>query len=135
MCMLLFSFTYLSITAAKAREKSQKITGKQNQGTRSVLLSASTSRASSPIPPSSPIQPSASTPARRFGPSMLSKSTVDQQSFDISALNLDSREVVVEEVEVIPKVRLAREKLLEEVQVSMEGVDGKKRLNLVVIGK
>ena len=58
----------------------------------------------------------------------------DQQLLDFTGLNLQVEELHMVEEE-IPKVTLAQEKLLEEVaKVLQTGVDGKKGVNLVVIG-
>ena len=78
----------------------------------------------------SPMMSGASTPVpRRAG-----VEKPDQQLLDFTGLNLQVDELQIVEEEV-PKVTLAREKLLEEVAKTLQtGVDGKKGLNLVVIG-
>jgi len=72
-----------------------------------------------------------STPVRRS----LGTEKSDQQLLDLAGLNLQVEEPQVIEEE-IPKVALAREKLLEEVAKTLQtGVEGgKKGINLVVIG-
>jgi elongation factor 1 alpha-like protein len=72
----------------------------------------------------------ASTPVRR--PAGTEK--MDQQLFDFAGLNLQVEEPQI--VEEVPRVTLAREKLLEEVAKALQtGVDGgKKGVNLVVVG-
>jgi len=73
----------------------------------------------------------ASTPVRR--PPGTEKP--DQQLLDLAGLNLQVEEPQIIEEE-IPKIALAREKLLEEVAKALQtGVEGgKKGVNLVVIG-
>ena len=74
----------------------------------------------------------ASTPVpRRIG-----METPDQQLLDLVGLNLQVEDPQIIEEE-IPKVTLAREKLLEEVAKALQtGVNGgKKGVNLVVIGR
>jgi hypothetical protein len=79
----------------------------------------------------SPLMSGASTPVpRRAG-----MEKFDQQTLDFAGLNLQIEEPQIIEEE-IPKVTLAREKLLEEVATALRtGMDGgKKGINLVVIG-
>lgn len=79
----------------------------------------------------SPLMSGASTPVRR--PPGTEKP--DQQLLDLAGLNLQVEEPQIIEEE-IPKIALAREKLLEEVAKALQtGVEGgKKGVNLVVIG-
>jgi elongation factor 1 alpha-like protein len=72
-----------------------------------------------------------STPVRR----PLGTEKPDQQLLDLAGLNLQIEEPQIMEEE-IPKITLAREKLVEEVAKALQtGVEGgKKGVNLVVIG-
>lgn len=64
-----------------------------------------------------------STPARK---------NTDQQQFDIAGLNLnDGSPEIVEE---IPKMSLAKEKVIEEAKQVLEDEKGKKGISIVVIG-
>ena len=122
--------------AAAEREKAKKKVARQqpNQSSR-VGTPATTPKKKSGATSSgglgSPLMSGASTPVRR----PLGTEKADQQLLDISGLNLQVEEPQVIEEE-IPKVTLAREKLLEEVAKTLQtGTDdGKKGVNLVVIG-
>ncbi|KLO07491.1 hypothetical protein SCHPADRAFT_795262, partial [Schizopora paradoxa] len=58
---------------------------------------------------------------------------VDQQAFDVSALNLEDREDPVI-YEPPPKVSLAHEKVIEEARKAIQE-NTKKSVSLVVVGK
>lgn len=123
-------------TAAAEREKVKKKAAQQSAQTSRVGTPATTPKKKKPSVSSSggigsPLMSGASTPVRRLagagGP--------DQQLLDFAGLNLQVEEPQILEEE-IPKVTLAREKLLEEVAKALQkGVNGgKKGVNLVVIG-
>ena len=122
-------------TAAAEREKAKKKAAQQSaQSSRVGTPSATPKRKKTSGTSSggigSPLMSGTSTPVpRRAG-----METPDQQLLDFTGLNLQVEEMQIVEEE-IPKVTLAREKLLEEVaKVLQTGVDGKKGVSLVVIG-
>lgn len=67
-----------------------------------------------------------STPAR--------KNTTDQQQMDIAGLNLNDKTTDREVVEELPKISLAREKVLEQAKLALEAQGEKKGISIVVIG-
>lgn len=110
----------LSLTAAKEREKALKLAHKS-------------SSANVPLP-------KASKKAMPIGiKSVVSskKQTTDQQEMDITALNLNDDNIREGLMEEIPKVNLAKEKVLEEAQRALDAknLTEKKGISLVVIGK
>ena len=121
-------------TAAAEREKAKKVAQQSAQNSRVGTPTATPKRKKAGGTSSggivSPLMSGASTPVpRRAG-----MEKTDQQLLDFTGLNLQVEELQIVEEE-IPKVTLAREKLLEEVaKVLQTGVDGKKGVNLVVIG-
>lgn len=122
---------------AKEKEKTQKAMNKQLQGVKSGVSSTATSRAgsraTSPIPsPTSPNHASTSNRGKKVG-APLHRTVVDQQSFDVSALNLEDREDPVVD-EPPPKVSLAHEKVIEEARKAIQE-STKKAVSLVVVGK
>ena len=124
-------------SAAKEKEKSQKAMNKQLQGVKSGVSSTTTSRAgsraTSPIPsPTTPSHPSTSNRGKKSGAPLL-RAVADQQSFDVSALNLDDREDPVVD-EPPPKISLAHEKVLEEARKAIRE-NTKKAVSLVVVGE
>lgn len=123
-------------TAAAEREKAKKKLARQQPNQNSTVgTPAATPKKKSGATSSrglgSPLMSGVSTPVRR----PLGTEKVDQQLLDISGLNLQIEEPQVIDEE-IPKVTLAREKLLEEVSKTLQmGTDGgKKGVNLVIIG-
>lgn len=59
---------------------------------------------------------------------------IDQQQFDIASLNLQGDTEDFEEV--VPKVTLAREIVLQQARAALEGDNqGKRSISLVVIGR
>lgn len=123
-------------TAAAEREKAKKKAAQQSAHSSRVGTPTTTPKKKKTGPSSSggigsPLMSGASTPVRR----PIGTGGPDQQLFDFAGLNLQVEEPQIVEEE-IPKVTLAREKLLEEVaNVLRSGVDGgKKGINLVVIG-
>jgi len=122
-------------TATAEREKAKKKAAQQPAQNSRVGTPATTPKRKKPSGTSSggigsPLISGASTPVpRRAG-----MEKTDQQLLDFTGLNLQVEELQIVEEE-IPKVTLAREKLLEEVAKALQtGVDGKKGVNLVVIG-
>jgi elongation factor 1 alpha-like protein len=68
-----------------------------------------------------------STPAR--------KNTTDQQQLDMAGLNLNDKTTDRPEVvEELPKISLAREKVLEQAKLALEAQGEKKGISIVVIG-
>ena len=123
------------VTAAAEREKAKKKAAQQSAqnsrvGTPTTTPKRKKTSGSGSGGIGSPLMSGASTPVpRRVG-----MEKPDQQMLDFTGLNLQVEELQIVEEE-IPKVTLAREKLLEEVAKTLQtGVDGKKGVNLVVIG-
>jgi len=123
-------------TAAAEREKAKKKAAQQSTQSSRVGTPAPTPKkkktnATSSGGIGSPLMSGASTPVRR----PLGIEKPDQQLLDLAGLNLQVEEPQIIEEE-IPKITLAREKLLEEVAKALQtGVEGgKKGVNLVVIG-
>ena len=120
-------------TAAAEREKAKKKATQQSSrvGTPATTPKKKKTNTTSSGGIGSPLMSGASTPVRR----PLGTEKPDQQLLDLAGLNLQIEEPQIIEEE-IPKITLAREKLLEEVtkalQIGVEG--GKKGVNLVVIG-
>jgi len=126
----------LDAIAAAEREKAKKKAAQQSAQNSRVGTPTTTPKKKKKMNTSSggvgsPLMSGASTPV----PRPLGTEKPDQQLLDFAGLNLqvDEPQFIEEEV---PKVSLAREKLLEEVtkalQTGTEG--GKKGVNLVVIG-
>lgn len=122
-------------TAATEREKAKKKAAQQSAqnsrvGTPTTTPKRKKTSGTSSGGIGSPLMSGASTPVpRRAG-----MEKTDQQLLDFTGLNLQVEELQIVEEE-IPRVTLAREKLLEEVaKVLQTGVDGKKGVSLVVIG-
>lgn len=105
------------MTAAKEREKAQKLTTQKAAPPPAVK-----------VPKKTPASNGKAAPAK--------KATVDQQQLDISALNLNN-EKPVEPEEEPPKMTIAREKVLEEAKRALDddSQTGKKGINLVVVGE
>jgi len=129
------SLLALDATAAAEREKAKRQVAQQpTQGSRAGTPTTTPKKKKTSAASSrgigSPLMSGASTPVRR----PLGTEKLDQQLLDFAGLNLQVEEPQI--VEEIPKVTLAREKLLEEVAKALQtGVDdGKKGVNLVVIG-
>ena len=123
-------------TAAAEREKARKkVTQQSGQssrvGTPTTTPKKKKANAISSGGIGSPLMSGASTPV----PRPLGTEKPDQQLLDFAGLNLQVEEPQIMEEE-IPKVTLAREKLLEQVTKTLQnGVEGgKKGVNLVVIG-
>lgn len=123
-------------TAGAEREKAKKKAAQQSAQSSRVGTPPSTPKrkktsATGSGVIGSPLTSGASTPVRRH----LAIGKSDQQLLDLAGLNLQVEEPYGLEEE-IPRVSLAREKLLEEVaKVLQTGVEGGKRgVNLVVIG-
>ena len=123
-------------TAAAEREKAKKKAAQQSAqssrvGTPTTTPKKKKTNAAGSGAIGSPLMSGASTPVRR----PIGTGGQDQQQFDFAGLNLQVEEPQMAEEE-LPKVTLAREKLLEEVAAALlTGVDGgKKGVNLVVIG-
>jgi elongation factor 1 alpha-like protein len=129
----LFSFYYdYKIVAAKEREKAHKMAQKKAL---SSVSTPSTSRAASPMNASIKAAKRVVLPSQKPTASMPAQA--DQRHFDLSGLNLTAEDNTLSLTEEPPKVAIARDKLLEEVKRTLEsqGVDDKKGVSLVVIGK
>lgn len=144
--LLLSFFFYLLICsqAAREREKAQKAKNKLLQGVNSGASSSATSRASSPVPPSpapKATQRSVGVQGKKAGTSALPPSSAiqklytEQQTIDISSLNLDVGDIEQTVDEPPPKMTLARERVLEEALKAIEDTTKKKEISLVVIGE
>ena len=123
-------------TATAEREKAKKKAAQQpTQSPRAGTPSSTPKRKKTSATGTggvvSPLMSGTSTPVRR--PVGMEKP--DQQLLDLAGLNLQVEEPQIVEEE-IPKVTLAREKLLEEVSKALRAgvAGGKKGINLVVIG-
>jgi elongation factor 1 alpha-like protein len=87
-----------------------------------------TSRAPSPLSSPTKSKSGAATPARY-------RAGTDQRELDISALNLGPKEADEQVEEEPPKLALARDRLLEEVQTALKKQSEEKEgVNLVVVG-
>ncbi|KAK2466434.1 hypothetical protein APHAL10511_002076 [Amanita phalloides] len=119
------------VHAAKEREKAQR-----KKAEISNVTSPSSSRVSSAS--STPIKHARKLSVLSSGSSTpTKKSSIDQRQFDISALNLNLKDVQLMPVteEPLPVVSYAKEKLVEEVMRSLEAQSKRKKgINLVVIG-
>ncbi|KAF8631149.1 hypothetical protein AX15_002495 [Amanita polypyramis BW_CC] len=124
----------VSPRAAKEREKVLKKVEKKTN--KSNATSPSSSRISSAL--STPVGPHKKLSALSSGASTPTReSLVDQRLFDLSGLNLDTKEGDLAPVteEPLPMVNYVKEKLVEEMRRSLESEGGeKKSISLVVIG-
>ncbi|KIJ56595.1 hypothetical protein M422DRAFT_22749 [Sphaerobolus stellatus SS14] len=112
--------------AAKEREKMER---KAAKATLSQAPSAAASRTASPVP--TPVK----VKSQKL-PSVLpnSRHEMDQQRLDMASLNLQDEPAPIIEEEP-PKMSLAREKVLEEARAFIDADnEGRKGINLVVIG-
>lgn len=123
-----FSFGYI---AAKEREKAMKATNKQVQGVSNATASGVQSRAAPPIGTAK----KAAVSDKKLGGSTLSKKmAIDQQTLDMFSLNIVDPEREELNDETLPKMSLARDKIIEDARLQVEGKDVKKGVSLVVIG-
>lgn len=110
------------MTATRDREKAQKLAQKTPTG--------SNNNSRVPTPAGTPVK---NTKKAKSVPVRSTPTSLDQQQFDVSGLNLEERDssAVVEEQ---PKMTFAREKLLEEAKRINDAQDERKGVSLVVIG-
>ena len=109
-------------SAAKEREKAQKLAQQKKAAEASSRLSSGNS---SQKKGSGSKKSGIATPLR----------STDARILDLSALNIGPEEAVQVVDEPPPKMTIAREKILEEATKVLEGKEQKKGVSLVVIGR
>ncbi|KAF8528930.1 P-loop containing nucleoside triphosphate hydrolase protein [Hysterangium stoloniferum] len=123
------------LLAAKKEEKASRTSSKTKKPSSSQFTSAATSRAAPAAATSRTASPAPAKPnTSKITGLSPAAAPPDQRQFDIAALNLDDdTESMVEHP--IPKVTLAREKVLADARLALEGDNqGRKSVSLVVIG-
>lgn len=137
--VLMELFLLIVASAAKEREKTEKVAQKKAAQTPSTSgYTTPVSRAMTPVKtPNSKTSKKTGTGAKKSGAiTPRSPGGLDARLFDMTALNLLSKEEEPSVDEPPPKVALERGKLLQEVQkvLGAQGPGDKKAVSLVVIG-